>query len=646
MNRTTALLLAMAALLAHALAVHMEPGGRLGQPFEESHAAFRLARNYVHEGSLSWNPQTEEGGLAAHDSPLLVAVSVVAERIYQPVNRFVQFAGVLAALLTIAVSVRFAVDRSAGIIPAILLVMSGAFAASASSGTEYPFIAFLVTLAFVSWERRRPLAFALGLGLLVTTNVLGMIMALALGLRVLIARKQLPLLCLLPAFGLAAFLAWMPDGNGGHLYWDRLQAFVPNGERTSQGLAYLLDFLWTSITPFLLIFPAIAILTGSAKHETRGALGLAMLWLVLVVLDGGGPRAFTIALVPALPLMAIAIQFGVIAALDSRRRWTEPLSWAALLVCALVSGFPSKASSRLGWHMAWIEEAHADPGVGRTGARGRSSLQQEQQLTTDLRALGRFLRERVEPELTLLTPWSGVLGYLADRKVMDFTGERVGAAPEIPGTFDLLAALEKKPDLILPQATRGRQLEGQRAPAFPIDSTWLERDAIEQDSERLAALSQAFSGYELVTVPVADERDPRPIAGRPVRLLRRRDLALAPRLDVRMEEGELVIEALAPEGGGGHPQLVDLQVVIEDGKDEWWLDPTGRWNEENQILARVGLVVGVGSELKVRLMRVPLDRGPSGLQARSVRARLVNPRMRAGHPLTPASKVVSIKIGD
>ena len=69
MNRATALLLAMATLLAHALAVHRDEDGSFGQPYEVAHEAYHLGRNLVREGSLAWNPTAveadERGGLGA-----------------------------------------------------------------------------------------------------------------------------------------------------------------------------------------------------------------------------------------------------------------------------------------------------------------------------------------------------------------------------------------------------------------------------------------------------------------------------------------------------------------------------------------------------------------------------------------------------
>ena len=45
MNRVTALLLAMATLLAHSLAIHLEETGDFAPPYESVHRAYHLARN-------------------------------------------------------------------------------------------------------------------------------------------------------------------------------------------------------------------------------------------------------------------------------------------------------------------------------------------------------------------------------------------------------------------------------------------------------------------------------------------------------------------------------------------------------------------------------------------------------------------------
>jgi hypothetical protein len=55
MNRPTAILVALATLLAHVLALHQNVEGTFAPPFELAHVAFREARNLVYDGSLAWN---------------------------------------------------------------------------------------------------------------------------------------------------------------------------------------------------------------------------------------------------------------------------------------------------------------------------------------------------------------------------------------------------------------------------------------------------------------------------------------------------------------------------------------------------------------------------------------------------------------
>ena len=651
MNRTTALLLAMAALLAHALAVHVDPSGRLGQPFEEAHAAFRLARNLVREGALAWNitPAGTEGGLGAHASPLLVLVAALAERLYLPVNRFAQLAGVLAGLLTVSASARFATDRSAGVIPALLLVCSGVFAAATASGTEFALAALALTAAYVARERGRAPSLAVALTLLVLVRVEGLVLAGLLGLLTLLQRQgpanprgPLPLSSLLPAAITGAVLLYLPDGNGGHLYAHRLGTLFTTGHLEAGG-RYLADFLFTAVTPFLLIFPLGALLLGRLGGEAWRALLLAGAWIALVTLEGGGGRGtypFTIALMPALPLLAIAIQFGVIAALDSRRRGLEPLSWAALLLVALLSALPSKALSTLARHEAWIGASISDPGLGRHHLRGRAALQEEQQRTAELRDLGRFLRENVDPSLSLLSPWSGALGYLADRPVLDLSGCRTGYG------LDLITSLERAPDLILPWHRDGESLVLPRGGLAPIDPIWQWHpgEASPEERRRVQAILDA---YELVTLPVPSERDPRRIGGETMRLLRRRSLECEPRLVLERDSdgSAVVVRALPPLGSSSGPQLVHLEIIARDSLGEHWsVDPRGHLHSGSGPLARSSIVVGLEGDRETQLFRFTRVEAPNGAPLVELQATLLNPRLRRRNPLSEACSSVLFEL--
>ena len=107
MKRAAALLLALAALLAHALAIHLDEGRRFGVPYDSVHVAYRLARNLVREGELVWNVGLDGamgGGLGCYPSPLWVAVVAGAESRWIFPTLLTQWLGVLAALATVAVA--------------------------------------------------------------------------------------------------------------------------------------------------------------------------------------------------------------------------------------------------------------------------------------------------------------------------------------------------------------------------------------------------------------------------------------------------------------------------------------------------------------------------------------------------------------
>ena len=84
MNRATALLLAMAALLAHTLTIHLDFERHFAPPYGFAHVAFRIARNFVRADHFAWNHDPLEGGLGSYPSPLWVLVAAVAERLGVP----------------------------------------------------------------------------------------------------------------------------------------------------------------------------------------------------------------------------------------------------------------------------------------------------------------------------------------------------------------------------------------------------------------------------------------------------------------------------------------------------------------------------------------------------------------------------------
>ena len=425
MNRTLAILLAMAMLLAHSLALHLNPEGHLGEPYEYAHRAYRLARNLIREGALVWNPGLEgsaRGGLESYPSLLWVGLSSLAERLYLPVTRITQIAGMAAALMTVRFSVMFDKDRISSIIPALLLVTSGAFAAAAPSGLETSLVAFLLTAAFVSFERGRRSTFSIALFFLVLARPEG---ALAIVLFALFAirdrlraerdpAQEMPLGAFLPALLATAVLLWIPNSSGQSLYGTWIATLLSfDAVRASQGLGYLSDLFATAITPVLVVFPILAWITGRLTRTGRRALVWAVAWMVIVTLQGGGLQPFSVALVPALPLLAIAIQQGILAALDTDLKVMEKVSWAALMFTCLLGIMATKSPVSLKRFQGalpildWLSAGKGPKPLGGQQVLGMASITSELDRTIKLRNLGLFLRANVPSELTLLSPYSG-----------------------------------------------------------------------------------------------------------------------------------------------------------------------------------------------------------------------------------------------
>jgi len=205
MNRGTALLLAMAALLAHALYIHQGSGLDFAPPYDSAHVAYRLGRNLVRGGELAWMLDPHVGGLGSYPSPGFVGLAAVAERLFLAVTQFTQTLGMLAALTTVGLVASFATNQVAGVIPPILLVASGGMAAAAASGTEMPLVCMFLAAAFVAFEHRWWKRFAIALALLVAFRAEGVVIAAVFCLLALLERS-IPRRDGAPAMPLRAFI--------------------------------------------------------------------------------------------------------------------------------------------------------------------------------------------------------------------------------------------------------------------------------------------------------------------------------------------------------------------------------------------------------------------------------------------------------
>ncbi len=670
MNRTLAILLAMAIMLAHSLAIHLDSAGHLGPPYDFAHRAFHLARNWIQEGSLVWNTQLEgpaRGGLDSYPSPLWVMVASLAERLYLPVTRFVQVLGIALALMTVRYSVMFDRDRISSVIPALLLVTSGAFAAAAPCGMEYSMVAFLMAAAFGSFEHGRRGPFGVYLCLLVLARpegVLALVLFAAFSLRDSLRRvrnKDLEMTggAYLPGLAAVALMLWVRNRAGGSLYGTWIAQMLTSDATTChQGLNALLDLATSAVTPVLVLFPIMAWVTGPLTRTGRRALAWALCWITLVVMQGGGNLPFSLAFVPALPMLAIAIQQGILAALDTDIRAFERLSWAALFSTCLLGLLATKTPASL---MTLREKAptlqamsvrRGPTPLGVDPLLGRASVLDQMDRTKELRNFARFLQERIHGDYSILSTDLGAISYLSGLQVLDLYGQvtapdsaALGEPWDPSPPVDLLATLDQEPDFILPGLLSLRGTA--RSPLGLGLQDLLARDGALDNSVRLDKIRQALGAYELVVVPI------HPLRSRhssPFAFLRRKDLGLTPRLELNQDGQRIRVDLHSDwpsdsKAWKGHPQLARLAI---EGTDEaggtWRADPRGVWAQDTDRFARPNLRILPAPDRTIRLAELPLQNTPTGTTIVSLRAWLVNPVLRQNLPFAPASPVTTLVV--
>lgn len=668
MNRITAVLLAMIALLVHALVVHRDASGAFAPPYDGAHAAYVLGRHLAESGETFWRQAadgTHFGSLASYPSPLLVWIAAGLDLLTFNVDRAAQVIGMLCALATVFLSTRFDTDRIAGVIPALLLVTSGAVAAAGASGTEWPVAMFALTTAFVALEHGRGRVAAVALVALVLVRPEGIFAAAALAAMTAVRRRHKDgpafmgrraprLTVFLPA---ACALA-VAHAAGASLVDDAARVFAPETRAALHGTRQLLDFVVATATPALLAFPIIAIFRGGLSNVGLRALVVTAVWMVPAVLMGGGTSPFGLAFAPVLPVMFIAIQQGMARALDTYRRSMEQLVWVCLGVgmvgALLASRFPGNLGPlRLLELQTELHTARAEPPLGQSPLTGRSAVFAELRLVGRLRRMGSFLGKRTPAGTSVLSPWPGVLAWRGEGlQVVDVFGrtEALGGAPRAPwspepGAPDLVAALETEPDYILP-AIGGLDdyVDGVLPDLLPER---LFRFADEPRGDVLAAARPLLARYEpfVTTGRSLPSRFP----SAPLLLLRRRSGSNAPVLEGRVRGDRVEVTARFGEGAqGGLPQVCDVQVRgrFADGSVRL-LDPLGQDlgdDPEGGGTSCTGIVLDPAWAAAVTVAEVGLAAG-SGARAglTGVEVRLIHHRFPPADPRADAAAPLELR---
>jgi hypothetical protein len=674
MNRSIALFVALVLLLAHILAIHNDGEGYFAYPYDQAYVALRLAKNLVVEGELRWNLGTS--AFESYPSMLWVGVAAIGERLAiavttVKVHLFLQMVGVLSVLFTVIMAAHFRADRAAGLIAPLLLVTSGSVAAAAASGLETALLMLTIVASFWSLERGYSRRFALALTACVLVRPEGIVIVIGLLALRLLERaragsspsnvdKQLPLDANRPAKSHAGSRALWPfafpvlavagemfvrHGLTGAWLSPTLATMIrPHTYQWVGGLLALRDFVIVTVSLLLLVYPLIYFVRRRLSTLGMRALFLAILWFAMCVWQGRSPLPFGENMAPALPLIFLAIQEGMIEALDGTWRAARRMALLALVVCLGGSALASKVPGRIGpvtpvgWHEAWMRPS-GSARYGFEAPLGRLGIIEEIEHTRRMRALGMFMGEELEPGSSVLTPWPGIVGYLSRLRVVDLLG-RTNPMPDTtkPAAWtrrehaDVVAALEANPDYVVPWIESGNYI-----PTMPdIARTWFnELDVRSTEPGRLPAIERALREFELITVPLAAEkRGTAPRRSDPFLLLRRRDLDQRPKLRVAIDGEEARVEVRH----ASHQQLVDLSIqAVDERARTWWMRPNGDMVQDARVRARVEILLYDTGTRTIELARFRVPETIEGSRLRSLRAVLRNPRSMNDHLYALAS---------
>jgi hypothetical protein len=620
MNRSIALFVALAVLVAHALAIRTTATGDLAPPYDQAFAAFRVAKRWVYEGSFTWNPG--QSGLESYPSTLWILLCGLGERLYLPITEFVRVIGVLATAASFILASRFHADRIASLITPMLLSISGIMAAAAVSGTETALLTMLLTLAFLAFERGWHWRTAVALLLCgLTRGEAWVLIPVFLLLRQRARRRERKGIEGPPAAPLWVFavpvagavvmtlIRWKMTGFAASPWVEQLGRL--DRAHVNNGLAYVRDFFVSAASPILLLYSLWYASLRRLSHTGAHALVVFIAWAGIIVLKGGGLTPFSESMVPVLPIALISAQEAMINALNSLRRPVRSLAWAAFVLAVLASALASlpslpDQSSPLAPLQRTMSAASAAPRMGFEGALGRKGLDEELAATTNLRRIGLYLRDNSDASSSVLTPWPGSIGYLSQLDVRDLLGRTTPAPPalrphpaESLPRVDVLAALLTAPDYVVPY---WRVREPGRSLAS-LAASWSEEADLEPDSpERRAAITAELKRYEVITIPLDDE-DGRMGEGLSIPILRRRELLATPRLTGTLEGLRLKVELSAVT----QRQLADLAIrAVGAQAAPRMIDPSGAISLDQQTRARSNLLLSETGERAVTLFHFEL----------------------------------------
>ncbi|MDF1838921.1 MAG: hypothetical protein P1V35_13705 [Planctomycetota bacterium] len=654
MNRTTAILLALGILLAHSLGIHRDFQWNFAGPYDSAHLAFALGENAA-QGN-GWNLSPGGPGLQAYPSPLWVGLAWLATWFEWPVGLFAQMVGLFSALLLISASTRIAQDRVAGVIPPVLLVLSGTMASGAVSGTEHVTLALLLVIAVVSFEKKHPIFLMLALALMALTRAEGLIMVAAWFAFWSVDRikgekkRDFGAWVFAPAALIGGFFCWFTPNGEAHSLYGAVYHRLLESEAMGHGWTQALDFTKVAISPIWMLLGLGFVLSGKLSGPGIRAFLLSCLYMFCMVRAGGEDLPFGLAFLPALPLICLVIQEMIVAALDTYRPGLEAICWVLLLFTSLAAATASKFPGDVGPlslgtpHTEWLQ-ARSPVSLGQNSILGRTQLQTEIRRTSEMRRVAHFLAEHLDPDATVLSPWVGSLSYHTPNRIYDWFSrlQTIGDTPQrfnlgYPAGAPLANALANQPDLVLPAIGMGAELS---PGAFPkgLNPVLLELGG--DSPEAKEALAQAIHDkYSLVALPIAH-----PTSGRatPFLVYQSLESSARPQLEIHGTSDSIRVEAILPDNARAPlPQMVYVVVhATDEGGKKWIAQPSGQLVRASAKQASSApVVLNSTSAKRVRLWAGDLTSSPTGSRILRIEARLYHPRINRKAPLAPASTPV------
>ncbi len=673
MNRTTAIFLALGILLAHSLSIHRDYQWRFAGSFDRAYLTYELGENLAQEGTaqlyapVGSTPKDEapklapepkpSPGMQAYPSPLWVGLASFAAWMGWSTPYVAQMAGLLAGLLLLSVSTRIAYNRVAGVIPPLLLVLSGTMACGAVCGTEHMALALFLVTAFVAFEKNHSKLFAIALALALATRAESFLLVFAWFLfwavdqiktrRLKTGKKAqtkrdhsfwvfVPAACVAVWFGF-----YTPAGEAYPLYVGVFQSGLhfPNWQ---QGLLHFLDFVIVAVSPILLILSMLGLLIGKLSGAGIRALLLSIVWALWVMSVGGDALPFGLAYLPVFPLMCLAIQETIVAALDTYRPSMEAASWVTLFVTAFAAASASKFPGDVGplslqnSHSRWLA-THAVPPLGHNPILGRTQLHSEIRNSLQMELLAEILDAHSPAGTRVLTPWPGHLSYQTELAVEDWFGrlqstENAELRPTngtgLMGPME--AALSSLPEVVLPGIVLGVPVLVESVPDGM--SPRLLNMAPKEGGAQERVVEQLRSDYRLVALPMRH-----PGAGRatPYFVYQRKDLCKPPQLEWSKKDGHLHLDVVLTLGGFQLPEMIDLIVQGDDKTGATYvITPAGEARRKGGGQATlVGSILFPANSDRIRLLSLNLGDSNLGESLTGLSAQLYHPGVQRTHPL-------------